>query len=79
VHSIEERAIMRFSKVYLSLPSLDVFKPDFVLQSKCDEWMMVTFSFNQITCLTAAPSPPVIDVLVLATWMEKPSSRCAAG
>jgi hypothetical protein len=29
---MEERAIMRFSKVYLSLASFDVFKPDFVLQ-----------------------------------------------
>jgi hypothetical protein len=29
---MEKTAIMRFSKVYLSLASLDVFKPDFVLQ-----------------------------------------------
>jgi hypothetical protein len=29
---MEETAIMRFSEVYLSLASLDVFKPDFMLQ-----------------------------------------------
>jgi hypothetical protein len=29
---MEERAIMRFSKVYLSVALLDVFKPNFVLQ-----------------------------------------------
>jgi hypothetical protein len=32
VHAIEERAIMRFGEVYFSLATLDVFKPDFVLQ-----------------------------------------------
>jgi hypothetical protein len=29
---MEETAMMRFSKVYLSLASLDVFKPNFVFQ-----------------------------------------------
>jgi hypothetical protein len=29
---MEERAIMRFSEVNFSLASLDVFKPNFVLQ-----------------------------------------------
>ena len=29
---MEERAVMRFSKVYLSLATLDVFEPDLVLQ-----------------------------------------------
>ncbi len=32
MHALEERTIMRFGEVYLSLASLDVFKPDFVLQ-----------------------------------------------
>jgi hypothetical protein len=31
-HSMKERAIVRFSKVNFSLASLDVLKPDFVLQ-----------------------------------------------
>ena len=31
VYAMEERAVMRFSEVYLSLASLDVFEPDFVL------------------------------------------------
>ncbi len=29
---MEEKAVMRLGEVYLSLASLDVFKPDFVLQ-----------------------------------------------
>ena len=39
VHAMEERAIMRLGEVYFSLASLDVFKPDFVLQvNATDGW-----------------------------------------
>jgi len=41
--------------------------------------MMAIFSFHQIAYETAAPSPPVIDALVPAMWMEKLSTQCAAG
>ena len=70
---------MRFGEVYLSLASLDVFKPDFVLQINATNGGSVIFSFRQIVCETAAPSPPVIDELIPATWMEKLSTQCAAG
>jgi hypothetical protein len=43
---MEKLAIMRLSKVYLSLASLDVFKPDFVLQVNATDggWRYFLFS-----------------------------------
>jgi len=50
VHAIEEGAIMRFSKVYLSLSSFDVFKPDFVLQVNATDggWRYFLFTKSPV-------------------------------
>jgi hypothetical protein len=47
---MEETAIMRFSKVYLSLASLDVFKPDFVLQINATDggWRYFLFTKSPV-------------------------------
>jgi hypothetical protein len=34
--------------------------------------------FHQIACETSALSQPMIDVRILAMWMEKPSTQCVA-
>jgi hypothetical protein len=70
---------MRFGKVYLSLPTLDVFEPDFVIQVNAPDGGRRYYYSHQIACGTAAPSPPMIDAQIAATLMEKPSTQCAAG
>jgi hypothetical protein len=47
---MEERAVMRFSEVYLSLSSFDVFKPDFVLQVNATDggWRYFLFTKSPV-------------------------------
>ncbi len=74
---MEELAIMWFGEVDLSLASLDVFKPDFVIQVNATDGGRRYF-FHQIPCETSAPSPPVIDARITPTWTEKPTTQYAA-
>jgi hypothetical protein len=75
---MEETAIMRFSKVNFSLASLDVFKPDFVLQVNATDSLWRYFLFTKSPDETVALSQPMIDERILATWMERPSTQCVA-
>jgi hypothetical protein len=47
---MEETAIMRFSEVNFSLASLDVFKPDFVLQVNATDggWRYFLFTKSPV-------------------------------
>jgi hypothetical protein len=47
---MEELAVMRFGKVYFSLASLDVFKPDFVLQVNATDsgWRYFLFTKSPV-------------------------------
>jgi hypothetical protein len=47
---MEETAIMRFSEVNFSLASLDVFKPDFVLQVNATDggWRYLLFTKSPV-------------------------------
>ena len=44
---MEELAVMRFGKVYLSLASLDVFEPDFELQVNATDGGQRYFLFTK--------------------------------
>jgi len=48
MHAMEERAVMRLGEVYLSLASLDVFKPDFVLQVNATDGGWRYFLFTKL-------------------------------
>jgi hypothetical protein len=77
-HSMEVTAIIRFSKDYFSLASLDIFEPDFVLQINATDGWWRYFLFHQIVDETVALSQLVIDERILATWTERPSTQCVA-